>query len=144
MRIETDWAEYARIQASAKLATSISHSDASDVRLSHIINDVTGCTADIERAVRSNARKKRSQQLARKLTGHAFMPNDMPTPEQALIWKQSWERFGEALEEPDRNLLVRDEMTTARVPMTGAERTRLSRVRSSAAYKSVQYQIFVQ
>jgi hypothetical protein len=147
MHSESLWAEYAHIQASARLASSITQSDANDVRLDRIVDGVINGTvketSSIERAVRSNARKERARKLTRQLTMYAFMPRSRPNPEQALIWKQSWAHFRKTIASPeDVVLLSRSEATATSVPMTGAERTRLSRIRSSPAYKSLREELF--
>ncbi|ESY66388.1 hypothetical protein X743_28610 [Mesorhizobium sp. LNHC252B00] len=146
MFLEAQWADYAQIQATARLSASITQSDANDVRLDRIIDGIALGTvteaAAVERAVKSHARKQRSRQRARMLTGHAFTPVATASPEQELIWKQAWSGFGDAFSTPELHLLFRSEMPTVSAPMTGAERTRLSRIRSSAAYRAVRVAAF--
>lgn len=140
MASEALWADYARIQTAAKLAATITHSDANDVRLDRILADITLGTAEaitgIERAVKSRARRERSRQLARRLTEHAFTPLDAANPEQTLIWKQAWMQFERAFSPLELRLLVHNETVTISTPMTGADRTRLARIRSSTTYRA--------
>lgn len=147
MSFKDRWADYARVQATARLSTSITQSDANDVRLDRIIDGITVGTAEepagIERAVKSHARRERNRQRARNMTRHAFMPVGTPNPEQTLIWKQAWTHFGEAFSGRALRLLIQSETTTASTPMTGIDRTRLSRIRSSAAYKAVHADTFM-
>jgi hypothetical protein len=146
MPLEARWAEYARVQSTAKLAGSIVHSDANDVRLDRLVEGIALDTAEkavgLERAVRSYARRERSRKQTRRLTGHAFAPEGTPNPEQVLIWKQSWIRFEQTFSAPDLHLLVQSNLMTRTAPMAGAERTRLSRIRSSAAYKAAHIAAF--
>ncbi|WP_039845235.1 hypothetical protein [Rhizobium gallicum] len=138
---DVQWAEYARIQAAASRATSINRSDAYDVRLDRIV-DTVGDAEDVERAVRSAARKERDRQLARVLTPQAFEPGDVPDPEQALIWRDAWTAFCTGIPAGDRLVLIGRETTVRQRPTTGAERTRLSRIRSSNAYRKVRADTF--
>lgn len=142
MASEALWADYARIQTAAKLAASITHSDANDVRLDRILEGITlgrvEAITGIERAVKSRARRERSRQSARRLTEHAFTPLDMANPEQTLIWKQAWMHFERAFSKPELRLLTHSETVTTPTPMTGADRTRLVRIRSSTMYRTAQ------
>lgn len=143
---EDPWADYARIQAGAQLNASISQSDADDVRLDRILDGIAlGSaeeTAGVERAVKSYARRERGRRRTRSLTGHAFMPLGAVCSVETLIWKQAWAGFRQAFSMQELCLLVHSETVTATTPMTGAERTRLSRMRSSATYRAIQAATF--
>lgn len=138
---DVQWAEYARMQAAASRATSINISDAYDVRLDRIIN-AFGNADDVERAVRSAARKERDRHLSRVLTPHAFLPGDVPDPEQALIWREAWEAFCTGIPTGDQLVLIERETTVHYRSTTGSERTRLSRIRSSISYRKIRAETF--
>lgn len=146
MNFDARWAAYARIQAAARLATSINQSDANDVRLDRII-DCGTCSgpidlAAIERAVRSNGRKARHRDLSRRSSAHAIAPGQAPCPEKTAIWKQAWSLLEGALSVTDLRLLALNETVVTEKPMHGTTRTRLSRIRSSLAYRRVRSEIF--
>ena len=143
---EDPWADYARIQAGAQLKASISQSDADDVRLDRVLDGIALGSAEgtvgVERAVKSHARRERGRQRTRTLTGHAFTPLGTASPVETLIWKQAWARFSQAFSAAELSILIQSKTVEAATPMTGAERTRLSRIRSSATYREVQAAIF--
>lgn len=144
---EGQWADYARIQDAAKIVASIPHSDANDVRLNRVLDRIsigeTETNTDIERAVKSHARRERSRSLARRITGHAFAPSGAVSPEQALIWKQTWLQFQGAFSAAELRLLVKNEIISTHTPTSGADRTRLSRIKSSTAYRSARATAFI-
>lgn len=143
---EAQWADYARIQSAAQLTAAVAQSHDDDVRLDRILDGITyGLTEDaasIERAAQSHGRKERARRRTRRLTEHAFMPIGRACPEQALIWSQAWARFAQAFSASDLRLLALGEIAPTTAPMAGADRTRLSRIRSSSAYRAVRVSTF--
>jgi hypothetical protein len=146
MPLEARWAKYACAQSAAELSDSIAQSDADDVRLDCIVEGIAHDAGEeavvVERAVRSNARKERSRKQARTLTEHALRPSSIPSPEQALIWRQSWTQFEQAVSTSELHLLIQGDIELRTVPMTGAERTRLSRIKSSTGFEAVRVAAF--
>ncbi|MGY6769356.1 ATP-binding protein [Komagataeibacter sp. NFXK3] len=119
--------------------------DGKGIRLDRIIEDAVASLphdpAGIARAVRSGARRARHRRAARRLAAHLISPAAQPDAEHASIWRQAWARFGGVFSTTDQRLLLSSETTARQAPRPGAERTRLSRLRSSASYRRMHHEI---
>lgn len=146
MKLHPAWAEYAQIQAKSQRTASIEQSHFNDVRLDFILSRVIEHnvydSSDIERAVSSFARKQRRHAKTIQALANVFAPTALPNPEEVLFWQRSWANFTRVLGGEDVRVLCRSETTRHSSPARGSERTRLSRLRNSPAFRAMKVDLF--